>query len=253
MLFLAKLLPIFVLPLGVVLALALVGLVRRKRGPVVAALVLLYVSSMPVVGRTLTTRLEKKYPAVPVNQVAQADAIVPLGGIFGPAVPAVNAGYVPNLGEANERLEAGIALWQQKKADWLVFTGGRTPWSRQTEVEGDASKRAAIARGVPADHILVTSEVGNTADEARTVRDLMRARGWSSIILVTSAWHMPRAASLFQKAGVRFVPFAVDYQVDPDERLTLLDFLPRAEALQKTESALREWYGVLYYGMRSTF
>jgi hypothetical protein len=33
----------------------------------------------------------------------------------------------------------------------------------------------------------------------------------------------------------------------------LLDFLPRAEALQKTESALREWYGVLYYGMRSTF
>ena len=247
MLFLAKLLPVFVLPLGVVVALTLVGLLRRKRWPVVAALVLLYVSSMPVVGRTLIGRLERKYPAVPVDQVAHADAIVPLGGIFGPAA---SEGFLPNLGEANERLEAGMVLWQKNKADWLVFTGGRTPWARQTEVEGEASKRAAIARGVPADHVFVTSEVGNTADEARTVRALMRERGWQSIILVTSAWHMPRAARLFQKAGVRFVPFPVDYQVDPDERLTLLDFLPRAEALQKTEYALREWYGVLYYALR---
>jgi uncharacterized SAM-binding protein YcdF (DUF218 family) len=247
MLFLAKLLPIFVLPLGVVVALLLVGLIRRKRWPVLAALLLLYVSSMPVVSRTLTARLERKYPAIAVDQVAHADAIVPLGGIFGPPV---SDGYVANLGEASERLEAGIELWQHQKADWLVFTGGRVPWARPSEVEGEASKRAASARGVPADRILVTSEVGNTADEARTVRDLMRARGWSSIILVTSAWHMPRAARLFQKAGVRFVPFPVDYQVDSNERLTLLDFLPRAEALQKTEYALREWYGVLYYALR---
>jgi len=253
MLFLAKLLPIFVLPLGVVMALALVGLLRRKRWPVALALVLLYVSSMPVVARTLFGRLERRFSAVSLDRVEHADAIVPLGGIFGPAVPSAGDGYVPNMGEASERLEAGIALWQKKKAEWLVFTGGRIPWSRQTEVEGEASKRAAIACGVPADHVLVTSEVGNTADEARTVRDLMRARGWSTIILVTSAWHMPRAARLFQKAGVHFVPFPVDYQMDPNERLTVLDFLPRGESLQKTEYALREWYGILYYGMRSIF
>jgi uncharacterized SAM-binding protein YcdF (DUF218 family) len=250
MLFLAKLLPTFVLPLGIVVALVLVGLIRRKRWPVALALVLLYVSSMPVVARTLVGRLERKYPAIPIERAEHADAIVPLGGIFGPPV---SDGYVPNMGEADERLEAGIALWQRKKADWLVFTGGRIPWSPQPEVEGEASKRAASARGVPSDRIIVTSEVGNTADEARVVRDLMRARGWSSIILVTSSWHMPRAARLFQKAGVRFEPFPVDYRVDSAERLTLLDFLPRAGALQETESALREWYGILYYGMRSTF
>jgi uncharacterized SAM-binding protein YcdF (DUF218 family) len=249
MLFLAKLLPVFVLPLGMVVALALVGLVRRKRWPVALALVLLYVSSMPVVARILVGRLERKYPAVPIDRVEHADAIVPLGGIFGPAV---TDGYLPNLGESNERLEAGIVLWQRKKADWLVFTGGRMPWARQAEVEGETSKRAAIARDVSADHILVTSEVGNTADEAHAVRDLMRARGWQSIILVTSAWHMPRAARLFQKAGIHFVPFPVDYQMDPNERLTLLDFLPRGEALQKTESAIRELYGALYYALRST-
>jgi uncharacterized SAM-binding protein YcdF (DUF218 family) len=249
MLFLAKLLPVFVLPLGVVLILLLVGLVRRKRWPVVTALVLLYVSSMPVVASSLAGRLERKYPAVPIDRAEHADAIVSLSGIFGPAV---TDGYVPNLGEANERLEAGIALWQRKKADWLVFTGGRMPWDRQAELEGEASKRVAVARGVPADHILVTSEVGNTADEARVVRDLMRARGWQSILLVTSAGHMPRAARLFQKAGVHFVPFPVDYQVDANEPLTLLDFLPRGQALHKTETTIRELYGILYYALRST-
>lgn len=248
MLFLNKLLPLFVLPLGLVLLLGLVGLLRRKRWLVLAALVLLYVSSMPVLGRALVRGLETRFSPLAPDNVEHVDAIVPLGGIFGP--PA-GGGLVPNLGEANERLEAGILLWERKKADWLVFTGGRLPWSRHRDLEGEASKRVAVARGVPSDHVLVTSEVGNTVDEARTVRDLMRVRGWQSIILVTSAWHMPRAARLFHKAGIRFVPFPVDYQIDPDERLTLMDFLPNAQGLEKTERALREWLGIAFYALRS--
>ena len=77
----------------------------------------------------------------------------------------------------------------------------------------------------------------------------MRERGWRKIILVTSAWHMPRAARLFRKAGVDFVPFPVDFQVDPKASLGLLDLLPRAGGLQMTESALREWYGTLFYAL----
>jgi uncharacterized SAM-binding protein YcdF (DUF218 family) len=77
----------------------------------------------------------------------------------------------------------------------------------------------------------------------------MRERGWQKIILVTSAWHMPRAARLFRKAGVDFIPFPVDFQIDSNSSLTLLDFLPRAEGLQKTETALREWYGILFYAL----
>jgi len=246
-LFFNKLLPIFVLPLGWVVALLLIGLIRKKRWPLVAALVVLYVSSMPLVGNSLMRGLESRYPALTLDQVENADAIVPLGGIFGPPVA---DGFLPNIAEAGERLEAGITLWQKKKAAWLVFTGGRVPWAKQAEVEGAVAKRAAIARGIPAEHILITGEVGNTSDEAQAVGRLMRERGWRKIILVTSAWHMPRAARLFRKAGVDFIPFPVDFQIETKSPLTLLDFLPRAEeGLRKTETALRECYGILFYAL----
>jgi uncharacterized SAM-binding protein YcdF (DUF218 family) len=243
-LFLNKLLPIFVLPLGWVVALLVVALVRRRRWPLVAALVVLYVSSMPLVGSGLFRWLETGYGSLAVAAVEPADAIVALGGIFGPTpLP----GRVLNVGEAGERLEAGIELWQAKRAPWLVFTGGRTPWAIQHEVEGAQSARVAIGRGVSAEQVLVTREVGNTADEARAVADLMRERGWKKIILVTSAWHMRRAARQFRKAGVDFIPFPVDYQVTPRQPLTVLDFLPQAGALHATEAVLRECYGIAFY------
>lgn len=247
MLFLAKLLPIFVLPLGWVVILLVIGLVLRRWGPVLAALVLLYLCSMPYVGGRLFRLLETRYPEIALDSVEKADAIVSLGGIMGPPSTEGCGGCLTNVGEANERLEAGIELWQRKKAPYLVFTGGRIPWARQAEVEGAALKRLAEARGVPADRIVVTGEVGNTDDEAHAVAAVMRARGWSKIILVTSAWHMPRAARLFRKAAVDFIPFPVDYQTNVRAPLTLLDFLPRAEALAKTESAMRELYGIGFY------
>lgn len=246
MLFLNKLLPIFVLPLGWALILLLLGLLRKKRWPVVAALVLLYVSSMPLVGNRMMRRLEAHCQAIPIDRAAKVDAIVSLGGFFGPHAA---EGFLPNLSEANERLEAGIELWQKKKADWLVFTGGRFPWSNQREVEGAAAKRAAIARGIPEKRILVTREVGNTADEAAALADLMRERGWSKILLVTSAYHMPRAVRLFSHAGVKALPFPVDFQIDVKEKFTLLDFLPNANGLRNTEYALREWYGIAFYAL----
>lgn len=251
MLFLNKLLPIFVLPLAWVFALALVGFFRRKWRPVIAALVVLYVCSMPFTGNRLIHALESGYPQVPLDDVEKADAIVPLGGIFGPPTPRGCRTCLPNLAEASERLEAGIALWQRKKAPCLVFTGGRIPWGPpEREVEGAASKRAAVARGVPDDRILVTGEVGNTDDEAHAVARMMRQRGWTKIILVTSAWHMPRAARLFRKAGVDFVPFPVDYQTDTGAPLTILDFLPRGDGLSRTEQVVRELYGLGFYALR---
>ena len=246
MLIFNKLLPIFVLPLGWVLALLGYGVARRRRRPLLLAFILLYVCSMPLVGNHLFRWLESAYPLQTLDGVEKADAIVPLGGIFGPNAP---AGALPNVGESGERLEAGIELMKRGKAPWLVFTGGRMPWSDDREVEGAKSARVAEARGIPPEKILVTREVGNTADEARAVAQLMRERGWHKIILVTSSWHMRRAARQFRKAQVDFVPFPVDFQVDPHGGLTGLSLLPQADALARTETTLRELYGMAFYAI----
>jgi uncharacterized SAM-binding protein YcdF (DUF218 family) len=247
MLFLHKLLPMFVLPLGWVVVFLGLAIWKKKRWPAIAALVVLYLSSIGVVGDGLTRRLESTYPMIPLKEAPKVDAIVVLGGLIGPPV---KPGQILNLGEAVERLEAGIQLWQAKKAEWLVFTGGRIPWLEQVETEGASLRRIAIERGVPGDRILVTGEVGNTADEARLVKGLLAEHGFGQILLVTSAWHMPRAARMFVKAGVGFAAFPVDYQLANEEKTTLLDFLPSAGGLRRTETALREWYGIAYYALR---
>ena len=243
MLFLNKLFPVFLLPLGIVFIFLILAVWRQRRWPIIAAGVILCLSSINVVSQNLIGWLESHYPAVAIDQVEPADAVVVLGGIFGPPT---KPGYLENLGDAVKRLEGGVRLYQAGKAPTLVFTGGRIPWEDRTRVEGEDARDAAIARGIPADRIVVTREVGNTADEARAIADLMREKKWKRVILITTGWHLPRAAWLFQKAGVASTAFPVDFRRNP-KPLNPLDFLPKGEALQDTGTALREIYGNLFY------
>jgi uncharacterized SAM-binding protein YcdF (DUF218 family) len=244
MLFLNKLLPVFVLPLGIAFLLVLWALVRRRRWPVFVAAVWLYAASTPIVGNSLLGWLESRYPLLEPAKLAPADAVLVLGGIMGPERAPQ---YFPEWAESVDRFEAGVRLVQMGKAGKLLFTGGRIPWEKRRETEGVAMRRAAVARGVALADIDVTGEAGNTRDEARAVAEYCRKQGFKRIILITTAWHMPRAAWLFRRAGVDFVPFPVDYRVDPTRPLTLLDFVPNATALQNTETALRECYGNAFY------
>ncbi|HVU18522.1 MAG TPA: YdcF family protein [Candidatus Didemnitutus sp.] len=244
MLMVNKILPVFALPMGWVMILLAVAIWRRKRWPVVAALVVLYVTSLPPVANALLTLIERGNPPVGLSTVNKADAVVALGGIFGPST---DNDYVPNFADAAARLEGAIALWQHGKCDWVIFTGARISWLGRKELEGAVSKRAAAARGVPADRIVITGEIENTRDEAQAVAALMKQRGWKKVILVTSAWHMPRAAHLFRKAGVEFIPFPVDFRHDAERKFSLLDFFPTADSLTATSMVLREWYGLAFY------
>ena len=244
MLFLNKLLPTFFLPLGLVMLMLAFALWRKKRWPVVAAILLLYAGSIPLVGNRLIGWLESQYPAVPVAQAGPADAVVVLGGILGPKA---ETGFIPNWTESVERFDAGLALWQAGQAGQLVFTGARIPWEQQETTEGEELRRLAVARGIAAEKILVTREIDNTATEARAVADLMKTHGWKRVILVTTGWHMPRAAYLFKRAGVACTLFPVDFRFDRTHPVAAIDFVPKAEALMLTETALREIYGNLFY------
>jgi uncharacterized SAM-binding protein YcdF (DUF218 family) len=244
MLFFNKLLPLFVLPIGWVALLLLFAVWRKQRWPVFVALTVIYLGSIPVIGGRLLGWVESRYPAVSVAQVEPADAVVVLGGILGPKV---GEGFVANFSETSERFDAGVALLQAGKAGRLVFTGARMGWRDTPATEGDELKRLAVARGIPAEKILVTHEIENTAGEAAATAELMKANGWKHIILVTTGWHMPRSAYQFRKAGVDCSPFPVDFRFDRTRATAAIDFVPRGEAWQQTETALRECYGYWFY------
>jgi uncharacterized SAM-binding protein YcdF (DUF218 family) len=246
MLIFNRLLPMFVLPLGWVFLLLGYGIWRRKRWPAVVAMTLLYVASTRYMAGLVLGGLEARSRPMAVVEAPPADAVVVLGGIFGPPVP---DGQVPNVADSSERLEAGIALLNQGRAPMLVFTGGRLPWNESAEMEGERAKRFVVARGIPSEKILVTGLVRNTADEALAVAEMMQRQRWNRIILVTTAWHMPRAARLFRRAGIDIVPFPVDYRLGATGSWHLLDFVPSGEALEQTEQGLREVYGILFYAV----
>lgn len=240
MLFLNKLLPVFVLPIGVITLLIVLGALKRWRWMSFVAAGALLLGSLPVVSNVLLGSLEAVYAPRSVGSLPEADAVLVLGGIM---APMKSTSSITEWSEAVERFEAGITIVQLGKAGQLLFTGD----ARGSE--GTALQREAVIRGVPAKQVAVIGAVGNTVDEAEQFRRYAAQHGLKRVVLVTSSWHMPRSMRLFRGAGVEIVPFPVDFRTLPNRSLPYLDYMPTAGALEKTELALRESYGIAFYSV----
>ncbi|MBN1928332.1 MAG: YdcF family protein [Chlorobiaceae bacterium] len=246
MLILGKLLPLLVLPLGHCMLLAAAGLLLRRRWLIWSSLVLFWLWSMPVVGDRLVLLVEQPYRPVPAASVKSADAIVVLSGMM----VQIDGAPLGEWSEAADRFEGGLALYSAGKAPLLVFTGGQLPWESRSVPEGELLARRARLRGVPAGSIRVTSRVANTAQEAVAAARLLGVTPGDSrrIVLVTSAFHMQRAAGLFSAAGFMVEPYPVDFRATGSKsRTTLIDFFPSAYGLERSSMALREMIGRLVY------
>ena len=88
----------------------------------------------------------------------------------------------------------------------------------------------------------------NTDQEAKAVVKLLN-KEVPNIILVTSAFHMPRAQKVFEAAGIVVSPFSVDFLSGTDNT-KIMDFMPDAEAFEDTSFFVRELIGRLYYKLK---
>jgi uncharacterized SAM-binding protein YcdF (DUF218 family) len=252
MIYVAKILPVFLLPPGAAILLLLASILLRRRALAVASLLVLWLSSTSVVGDAVMRAAEGWQTRVPVASMPTATAIVVLSGMLREA-PGTEA--VDEWADGVDRFEAGVALLKAGKAPVLIFTGGWLPWHPDNRPEGEILADRAIALGVSRQQLTVTGKVSNTADEAREVGQILRrlsaGREGGKVILVTSAYHMRRSQLLFTHAGVSVVPFPVDFQVSPGP-FTFMDLLPRAGSIENTETAARELYGYLFYKLIKT-
>jgi uncharacterized SAM-binding protein YcdF (DUF218 family) len=67
------------------------------------------------------------------------------------------------------------------------------------------------------------------------------------LILVTSASHMPRSVSIFKRAGLSPVPAPANHLVKKPEVKPLLWWFPSSKNIEKSESAIHEYVGMLWY------
>lgn len=243
-----KLLPELVLPLGVSLMLLAYGAARRRRWPGIVALLLLLVASSPMVATGLMRIAEGHAIRTPAASAPSAEAIVVLsaGRLIAPGPDAIG-----EWGDAN-RFFAGLDLWRAGKAGAIVFTRPPVPGQRPGDAEGDVLAALAKELGVPSDRIHLTGDVLNTADEAREVARLLGVSDARrpTVLLVTSAFHMPRASQQFRAAGFDVVPFPAGFWLSA-RPFSPTDLVPSVSALRATHTALRELYGRAFYWLIS--
>jgi uncharacterized SAM-binding protein YcdF (DUF218 family) len=258
-----KLLPIFFSPIVLVCIAIVVGAVLRQRRWSIAGAVFLLLASLPVVADRLfawsqasvvpSDLAETVRPAATSNDARlSADAIVVLGGAMSYVRPAGEP--IAEWGDAIDRVFGGIALARAERAPRLIFLGGSSIGQEGLPSEGDRARELAIQAGVPADRIEVSPQALNTAEEATTIRKMFGAGQSDSaqptIILVTSAFHMPRAQITFETEGFEVLPYPVDFRA-PVRRAVLEDWLPDPKALVKTDLVIREALGRGYYRLRA--
>ena len=229
-------------PLGIVLILLIIFFFNRRKFYVFLSLLILLISTNPFVGNYLAQKLEDPYKPIPISSLKEKDAVVVLSGMLNQVGDQKYSTYEFS---DPDRFFAGIDLIKQQKANKLIFTAGQLPWTENWKPEGFVLKDKAIALAAPGE-ILVTGNVKNTYEESIAVTKLIPNN--SSIILVTSAFHMHRSKYLFEKQGFNVIPYPVDFKYQ-NRNITLLSFLPDIGSLKKTSRFIRENIGRLYYNI----
>ena len=211
MIYLHKILPLIFSPLFFIITLIIFGLILSSKKISFAGVAILVIFSMPIVSGKLIAYLESDYELIKPSKVESADAVVVLSGMVKTIQTKNGLDY--EWGEAADRIFAGIDLFKSNKAPVLILTGGKLPWSIGVP-EGEYLRDVAIDLGVPKNDILLTENVENTDQEAKAIKKLLLLDN-PKIILVTSAFHMPRAQLVFEAAGISAIPFPVDFRMSP--------------------------------------
>ncbi len=235
-------------PTNGLLLLLVAALFRRRRWAFGLALVggtLLFLQSLPIVASYLIAPLEARAGGVFVSAQG-ARAIVVLGSGLRRDAPEYGSDTVNE--RSLVRLRYGATLARQLQLPVLI-AGGVPPQASRAE----ADVMAAIAEkefGVAVRW--KESESRDTADNARMSARILKVAGIRRVVLVTQAFHMPRARQLFEAAGLEVVPAPTDFKGPGEGPLEVFDFLPQARAIQTSYYALHEWLGLAWISLAAT-
>ena len=245
MIYFHKILPLIFSPLFFIITLIIFGLILSSKKISFAGVAILVIFSMPIVSGKLIAYLESDYELIKPSKVESADAVVVLSGMVKTIQTKNGLDY--EWGEAADRIFAGIDLFKSNKAPVLILTGGKLPWSIGVP-EGEYLRDVAIDHGVSKKDILLTENVENTDQEAKAIKRLLLQDN-PEVILVTSAFHMPRAQLVFEAAGISAIPFPVDFRIGAQKR-TFMSFIPSASSFEATSFFVREMIGRTYYNLK---
>jgi uncharacterized SAM-binding protein YcdF (DUF218 family) len=211
--------------------------------------VALLVCGLTPLGDVLIRPLETRFPRADIAPPAGGSArpiagIIVLGG--GEDGHAADSPQLAALNEAAERYTEAVALARRLPEARLVFSGGSGALLTAAVPEAQLAGRLFAALGIAEDRVTLEGKSRDTHENALFSARLLQPRPDQRWLLVTSAWHMPRAMGSFRRAGFAVEAWPVDYRTPRRLQLARLhSSIP--EGLRRIDFVVREYVGLLAY------
>lgn len=197
----------------------------------------LWLCATPAMAMRLRESLEYHYPARQASAYPKADAIVILGG-----GALTQSGLDPDADDPYgpaTRIGFGLQLFRNARADLVLLSGGD---------QAQPMARGLRRQGLPVDVMRIESTSTNTHENAEFSAVMLKREKRLRILLVTSGFHMPRAAAAFMKQGLEVIPAPAYDPVHPSWEDH--PWWPKRAALRLSGRCLREYVGMWWYRVR---
>jgi uncharacterized SAM-binding protein YcdF (DUF218 family) len=245
----SKTIGFFVAPSNFIITLAICGLLLWRtrfakigiRITVASILFLLFAGIFPV-GTALLIPLEGRFQPWDASRGAPTGIIVP-GGVIDAEV-SMRRGTI-SLSSHAERLIAAIELYRRYPNVRVVFTGGSANLIFHGPPESEFAAKFLEEFGIPRDRIELESDSRTTGENAINTMHLLKPKPGERWVLITSAWHMPRAIGLFRKAGFSVEAYPVDWHTVGWAALATQGF-SFPDRLRELDLASHEWAGLIF-------
>ncbi len=239
MFYLTKLISLPLAPTALMIEIAVVGLLLRRRTLLAVAVGLLAACLVLPFGAWAIRPLENRFPAV-TGFPAHVDGIVLLGSAIDDLTsedrqtPTLNANAVTSF----------VILSRHYPQARLIFTGGSGDLRQGHAAEAPWTRQITIELGLSPDRVIFEDRSRTTWENAVEVSRLVQPKPGEVWVLLTTAAHMARSVGAFRAAGWQVLPWPVGYRSrnhldtwvsSPSETLFLLD------------AAAHEWLGLLAY------
>ena len=215
---------------------------RLAQKTLISILLITWLVAVFPVGDWLFYPLETRFPTPP-ELPDRIDGIIVLGGSIDPAL----SQYWQQLEtySNHERLSQFIQLAKKYPNARLVFTGGNASIRSSVSTEAAEVEQHLIDSGIEANRLLLENQARNTYENVLLSKQLVKPTAQENWILVTSAYHLPRAVGIFCKQGWPVFPYPVDHNSLPGQLLR--PSLRLAYNSADLVEASHEWVGLLAY------
>lgn len=214
---------------------------HKKNALIICIVIILFFSNDYIINRVITWWEPDPIEYAKINKVY--DVGIVLTGITIQKTPKDRVFFHKGADRATHALQ----LYRLGIIKKILITGGRPGVIEYGDAEADLLAAFFLMAGVPERDIIIEHKAKNTFENAQNTAIVLKAMPeLKQLLLITSAFHMPRASECFSKAGLVFDTFPVDYYSHDS---TWSDLIPKPDikAFQLWSLIIHEWIGYLTY------